>query len=46
VARGAVQLLARSNRRAGCMTYGPGPWSLLEKTQPAMAEVASGEGRL
>jgi hypothetical protein len=25
VARGAVQLLARSNRRAGCMTCGPGP---------------------
>jgi hypothetical protein len=25
VARGAVQLLARSNRRTGCMTCGPGP---------------------
>jgi hypothetical protein len=25
VARVAVQLLARSNRRAGCMTRGPGP---------------------
>jgi hypothetical protein len=25
VARGAVQLLARSNRRAGCMMCGPGP---------------------
>jgi hypothetical protein len=24
VARGAVRLLARSNRRAGCMTCGPG----------------------
>ena len=23
--RAAVQLLARSNRRAGCMTRGPGP---------------------
>jgi hypothetical protein len=33
VARVAVQFLARSNRRAGCMTCGPGPpcwtrWSL------------------
>jgi hypothetical protein len=25
VARGVVQSLARSNRRAGCMTSGPGP---------------------
>jgi hypothetical protein len=25
VVRVAVQLLARSNRRAGCMTHGPGP---------------------
>jgi hypothetical protein len=25
VARVAVQLLARSNRQAGCMTRGPGP---------------------
>jgi hypothetical protein len=25
VARGAMQLLARSNRHAGCMTCGPGP---------------------
>jgi hypothetical protein len=25
VVRVAVQLLARSNRRAGCMTRGPGP---------------------
>jgi hypothetical protein len=44
VAQVAVQLHARSIRRAGCITRGPQPprrrgrpWSVLEKTQPAMA---------
>jgi hypothetical protein len=53
VARVAVQLLARSIRRAGCMTRGTqslhrggGPWSVLEKTQPPTAGDASRESRL
>jgi hypothetical protein len=38
--RVAVQLLARSNRRAGCMTRGPGPpcwvrWKLERRTHLA-----------
>jgi hypothetical protein len=45
VVRVAVQLLARSNRRAGCMTRGPGPpcwvrWKLEGRAQLARLHAA------